>query len=106
MLAVLQTKHVFVRLFGLAGKVVILDEVHAYDAYMTTLMERLLHWLAALGCPVVLLSATLPKQKRLDLLRAYGGHEWPGLKQEAAYPRISPAGPGENTAYSVHACRT
>ena len=42
LLAVLQTKHVFVRLFGLAGKCVILDEVHAYDAYMSTLMERLL----------------------------------------------------------------
>ncbi len=55
LLAVLQTKHVFVRLFGLAGKCVILDEVHAYDAYMTTLMERLLTWLAALRCPVVLL---------------------------------------------------
>ena len=39
LLAVLQTKHVFVRLFGLAGKCVILDEVHAYDAYMTTLMD-------------------------------------------------------------------
>ena len=61
LLAVLQTKHVFVRLFGLAGKCVILDEVHAYDAYMTTLMGRLLRWLAALGCPVVLLSATLPR---------------------------------------------
>ena len=29
LMAVLQTKHVFVRLFGLAGKCVILDEVHA-----------------------------------------------------------------------------
>ena len=64
LLAVLQTKHVFVRLFGLAGKCVVLDEVHAYDAYMTTLMERLLTWLAALRCPVVLLSATLPKERR------------------------------------------
>ena len=88
LLAVLQTKHVFVRLFGLAGKCVILDEVHAYDAYMTTLMERLLRWLAALGCRVVLLSATLPKDKRLALLRAYAGDE----VQEAEgkpYPRVT-----------------
>ena len=73
LLAVLQTNHAFVRLFGLAGKCVILDEVHAYDAYMTTLMKRLLQWLAALGCPVVLLSATLPSAKRRELLEAYSG---------------------------------
>ena len=59
-MAVLQTKHVFVRLFGLAHKTIIIDEVHAYDAYMSTLLERLLEWLAALGSPVILLSATLP----------------------------------------------
>ena len=84
----LQTKHVFVRLFGLAGKCVILDEVHAYDAYMTTLMERLLRWLAALGCPVVLLSATLPRDKRLKLLRAYAGDGLPEPEDEP-YPRVT-----------------
>lgn len=88
LLAVLQTKHVFVRLFGLAGKCVILDEVHAYDAYMTTLMERLLRWLAALGCPVVLLSATLPKEKRARLLNAYAGDSTPEPKEES-YPRVT-----------------
>jgi len=71
LLAVLQTKHVFVRLFGLANKTVIVDEVHAYDAYMSTLLERLLEWLAALGSPVVLLSATLPKERRNKLTAAY-----------------------------------
>jgi CRISPR-associated endonuclease/helicase Cas3 len=88
LLAVLQTKHVFVRLFGLAGKCVILDEVHAYDAYMTTLMERLLRWLAALGCPVVLLSATLPRERRQRLIDAYA----PGSRlkgESASYPRIT-----------------
>jgi CRISPR-associated endonuclease/helicase Cas3 len=88
LLAVLQTKHVFVRLFGLAGKCVILDEVHAYDAYMTTLMERLLRWLATLGCPVVLLSATLPREKRLQLLRAYAGQHLPE-PDTVPYPRVT-----------------
>src|SRR5690606_14256415 len=46
--AALQTKHVFVRLFGLAHKTIIIDEVHAYDAYMSTLLGRLLEWLGAL----------------------------------------------------------
>ena len=98
LLAVLQTRHVFVRLFGLAGKCVILDEVHAYDTYMTTLMERLLRWLAALGCPVVLLSATLPRDKRLKLLRAYGGDELPEPKA-VPYPRVTSVavgGPAES----------
>jgi len=71
LLAVLQTRHVFVRLFGLAHKTVIVDEVHAYDAYMSALLERLLEWLAALGSPVLLLSATLPKERRDRLVMAY-----------------------------------
>lgn len=69
--AALQTKHVFVRLFGLAHRTIIIDEVHAYDAYMTTLLERLLEWLAALGSPVIILSATLPKDRRSALIKAY-----------------------------------
>ena len=89
LLAVLQTKHHFVRLFGLAGKTIILDEVHAYDAYMTTLMERLCSWLAGLGCPVVLLSATLPREKRRKLVEAYVGT--PVDLPDDAYPRVTVA---------------
>ena len=94
LLAVLQTRHVFVRLFGLAHKCVIIDEVHAYDTYMTTLLGRLLMWLGALGCPVVLLSATLPNARREDLLRAYAegtGHPLDASAplSTAPYPRLS-----------------
>lgn len=71
LLAALQTRHVFVRLFGLAHKTVILDEVHAYDVYMSKLLERLLEWLGALGTSVVLLSATLPCQRARLLAQAY-----------------------------------
>lgn len=90
LLSVLQTKHWFVRLFGLAGKVVIFDEVHAYDAYMSTIIERLLHWLAELGCTVILLSATLPEAKRKSLTKAYSGHSDGEYKP---YPRITLAKP-------------
>jgi CRISPR-associated endonuclease/helicase Cas3 len=93
LLAVLQTKHVFVRLFGLAGKCVILDEVHAYDRYMTTLMAQLLRWLSALGCPVVLLSATLPRARRLELLRGYAGDDSPE-PEDVPYPRLTSAAVG------------
>ncbi|MBX6770503.1 MAG: CRISPR-associated helicase Cas3' [Chloroflexi bacterium] len=91
LLAVLQTRHGFVRLWGLAGKVVIVDEVHAYDTYMTTLLERLLEWLAALGTSVILLSATLPRGRLYRLLGAYAhglGYSTPVLKLPP-YPRLS-----------------
>ncbi|MBF0554458.1 MAG: CRISPR-associated helicase Cas3' [Nitrospirae bacterium] len=90
LLSVLQTKHWFVRLFGLAGKVVIFDEVHAYDAYMSTILERLLHWLAEVDCTVILLSATLPDAKRKALAEAYSGHNDVQYKR---YPRITLAKP-------------
>ncbi|MFH2046689.1 MAG: CRISPR-associated helicase Cas3' [Pseudomonadota bacterium] len=90
LLSVLQTKHWFVRLFGLAGKVIIFDEVHAYDAYMSTILERLLHWLAELDCTVILLSATLPEAKRKALAKAYSGREDVEYRR---YPRITLAKP-------------
>jgi CRISPR-associated endonuclease/helicase Cas3 len=84
----LQTRHQFVRLYGLAGKVVILDEVHAYDTYTTCLIERLLSWLKVLGCSVILLSATLPRAKRESLLDAWGS---PAVSDWGAYPRLTVA---------------
>lgn len=82
---VMNVKHHFVRLWGLANKVVVLDEVHAYDAYTSSLIETLLRWLKALGCSVILMSATLPEAKRVALLRAWGiGSPVP----DYPYPRV------------------
>lgn len=84
--AVLNVKHHFVRLWGLANRVVVLDEVHAYDAYTEGLIEALLRWLKAMGSSVVLMSATLPRKRRDSLVRAWGvsSEELP----ELAYPRL------------------
>lgn len=70
--AVLNVKHHFVRLWGLANRVVVLDEVHAYDTYTSELIETLLRWLKALGSSVVLMSATLPRARQAALLQAWG----------------------------------
>lgn len=89
LMAVLQTRHFFVRLFGLAHKTIIIDEVHAYDTYTSTLLERLLEWLGTLGCSVVLLSATLPARKRQALIQAFGGKARLENAPVAPYPRIT-----------------
>ncbi|MBD8525981.1 CRISPR-associated helicase Cas3' [Pseudoxanthomonas sp. CAU 1598] len=84
--AVLNVKHHFVRLWGLANRVVVLDEVHAYDTYTNGLIVVLLRWLRALGCSVVLMSATLPQARRNELLRAWGVGEFE--LPELDYPRL------------------
>ncbi|MDP8243569.1 MAG: CRISPR-associated helicase Cas3' [Candidatus Hinthialibacter antarcticus] len=86
--SVLQVRHGFLRLFGLAGKTIIFDEVHAYDAYMFTLFERLLQWLSALNCTVVILSATLPAKTREKMIAAFGAKKLES-PNETPYPRVT-----------------
>ncbi len=87
-LSVLKTRHGFVRLFGLAGKTIIFDEVHAYDLYMDKLLDRCLQWLRAMGCTVILLSATLSTRRRRELLSAWLP-EAEVLSDVTPYPRIT-----------------
>ena len=90
LLSILDIKHFFIRLFGLSNKTIVIDEVHAYDAYMTTLLERLLGWPSALNTSVIILSATLPQKKRDSLMKAYcDGRKLSGNIQYKKYPRIS-----------------
>ncbi|MFK3984482.1 CRISPR-associated helicase Cas3' [Micromonospora sp. NPDC050397] len=69
--AALKSRHVVLRHLGLAGKVVVIDEAHAYDVYMSRYLDRALEWLGAHGVPVVVLSATLPGQRRAEMIAAY-----------------------------------
>ncbi len=68
LLGVIRVKHFFVRQFGLAGKVVILDEVHSYDQYTGTLLDTLVQRLLDLKCTVIVLSATLTHNRRSRLI--------------------------------------
>ena len=91
LLPILPVRHNFVRLWGLANRVVVFDEIHAYDAYTGTILIHLLTWLLALGSSVVLLSATLPPSFRRKLACMVGASM---PDQEAEYPRISSFSPG------------
>jgi CRISPR-associated endonuclease/helicase Cas3 len=68
LLAVVAAKHFFVRQFALAGKVVILDEVHTYDLYTGTLVGQLVEQLRELKATVLVLSATLTEARKRELL--------------------------------------
>jgi len=91
LLAVLPRRHQALRLFGLADKVLIVDEVHACDAYMGELLSRLLHFHAALGGSAILLSATLPLAQRARYIKAFAiGAEAPIAHPEKTdYPLAS-----------------
>jgi CRISPR-associated endonuclease/helicase Cas3 len=76
----LRTRHATVRLAGLWRKLLVVDEVHAYDDYMQGVLEALLRHQAMLGQSVLLMSATLPSRLRARLIRAFGeGAGWPDL---------------------------
>lgn len=92
LMPILPVRHNFVRLWGLANRVVVFDEIHAYDTYTGTLLFHLLRWLLALRSSVVLLSATLPSSFRRKLadLVCTGMPE-----KEEEYPRLSIFCPGE-----------
>ncbi len=83
LMAVMNVKHGFVRAFGLAGKVVILDEVHSYDLYTGTLLNELVAFLRQIDCTVIILSATLSQTRREALLQQ--------TTHSAAYPLITAA---------------
>lgn len=86
MAAATRIKYGFLRLAGLAQKVLIIDEIHAYDIFMSRIIAILLEWCQALRIPVIMLSATLQdRQKRLYLER-YGVT---GAEMSRAYPLIT-----------------
>ena len=83
----LRAKHAFVRASALARSLLVVDEVHASDAYMGELLQRLLHNHVATGGRALLLSATLGAEARARLL----GHEPQSLAEAEAqpYPALS-----------------
>lgn len=98
LMAVVAARFSALRLFGLAGKVVVIDEVHSYDAYTSALVDRLVQWLLELGGTVIILSATLTRERRGSLIRAAGVAE---DTDSLAYPLVTKAIPGSARAEAI-----
>lgn len=88
MMSTLPFRYSKLRLLGLTDKVLIIDEIHAYDAYMNTIIERLLMWAREYEIPVILLSATLPLKKKKGLIKAYAGKDC-DISGSDEYPLIT-----------------
>lgn len=91
LLGVLHARHQSLRLLGLFRKVLIVDEVHACDAYMQELLEGLLQFHAAAGGSAILVSATLTAPMKRKLAKAFAaGCGWPAPGLSAVgYPLIT-----------------
>ena len=88
LLGALKVRHAPVRAAALARSLLVVDEVHASDAYMTGLLERLIANHVGTGGQVLLLSATLGGATRARLL---GQKAVPTLAEAVAtpYPALS-----------------
>jgi CRISPR-associated endonuclease/helicase Cas3 len=91
LLGIVAAKHFFVRHFALAGKVVILDEVHSYDMYTGTLIDKLITTLEGLGCTVIVLSATLTGKRLRQIISLPNN----SMDSELPYPFITGRKEGE-----------
>lgn len=99
--AATRTRHVMLRFAGLAGKVVILDEVHAADIYMEQFLEEAVWWLGRMRAPVILLTATLSPRQKHTLVSAYltgAGADDPssGVPEPQGYPSVTIASVVDN----------
>jgi CRISPR-associated endonuclease/helicase Cas3 len=70
-LGVLPSRHSPLRLLGLSRRVLIVDEAHAYDAYVSEELATLLTFHAAMGGSAIVLSATLTAKQRGQLINAW-----------------------------------
>ena len=68
---VLPVKFQALRLASLAARILIVDEAHAYDAYMGEELKQLLTFHASLGGSAIVMSATLTQDQRAGLVRAF-----------------------------------
>ena len=107
LVAATEIKYVALRYAGLSGKVVVIDEVHSYDVFMSQYLHQFLRACRDLQVPVILMSATLPPSQRAEFVAAYmGGLEREAVDldcaaQPAGYPRVTAWAPGHGLRTTI-----
>lgn len=118
LLGALQVRHAHLRYATLARSLLIVDEVHASDAYMTVLLGRLLRAHLGNGGHALLLSATLGSSARgryLALAPTTGQEParemsfdaacaapYPAISDHGAIRKTAPTGHSKNVAWTLH----
>lgn len=100
LMAGLQQRHLMLRHLALAGKVVLIDEVHAADDYMNVYLDTVLSWLGHYRVPVIMLSATLTDERREAMIRAYAP-DCAEIPAATEYPRITCVDAEGETAFAI-----
>lgn len=87
LLSVMQSNHAHLRSVCLDRALLVVDEVHASDTYMRSLLRALLDHHRSVGGRALLLSATLGSDARAELLTPLDSiHSAPSLEQASAQP--------------------
>lgn len=112
LMGILPTRFSTLRLFGLADRVLVVDEAHAYDPYMQRQLETLLRMQAMSGGSAIVMTATLPLGMREAFVNAfrYGlghaaepmtGTAYPSLAMVGAETKSQPVEPVPATCRTV-----
>lgn len=84
----LKKRYSMLRHVGIAGKIVIFDEIHSYDVYTSEYIRTTIEWLRNYGVTVIVMTATLPPERRNELISAYTEARIP-TDFDDAYPLIT-----------------
>lgn len=79
-------KYGLISLFAVLSRVVILDEIHSYDSYMLSILKAFLQFCREFGTPVVMMSASLDKDTKKELVTAVSGVTY---EPSDAYPLLT-----------------
>ena len=82
LLSVINARHADLRLYGLANKVIIIDELHSYSTFTQVLLKEAINKLRKLGCIIIILSATLTSGAKKYLLEEeFNDNEYPSIQE-------------------------